>query len=425
VAVKLARSPDLGAAAGDPLLAEARRVAQLQHPNIVSVLNVDTAGDTYFIVSPLMVCNLADVTRQQRPAVAQTVEVVAVIANAVAHAHLAGIVHRDIKPANVLVDRAGHVYLADFGIALGEGSGSGHGGTGTPAYMAPEQLAGGPIGPAADVWGLGVLLYELLAGRPPFGSEAETWPSGRPERRPPPPPSTWNSHVSPTLDAICQACMATDPTCRPPGAVFLEARLRLSTGSDRGAAVISGGAQFARRRPDWHDPDDPAFYLARGRAWRTVDESGSAEADLTRAIKLDAGCHQAWFERAGVRLMEQFDVVLDTRGSQPWHHAMCCSFKEMLRRSQPTTRVVRRPPNVDLALADYDEAIRLSPTEARYYEGRGDALAAAGDYRKAIADYTEAIRLGSSPSHVPSKREAALRRLEEEADADLFGHLRR
>ncbi len=167
VAVKLVRS-------GDPELA--RRLAQevqvlerFEHPGLVRLLDTGFAGDLAYLVMELVDGQPLDQRLRTGPlGTAATARLGATIADALAYVHARGIVHRDIKPANVLLSADGRPMLADFGIArLVDASSLTLAGTtlGTTAYMAPEQLADHRVGPAADVWSLGIVLLECLTGR--------------------------------------------------------------------------------------------------------------------------------------------------------------------------------------------------------------------------------------------------------------------
>jgi serine/threonine-protein kinase len=169
-----------GHLAGDPQTAarfaqEARSMAQLGHPNIAQVFSVGEEGGThYFAMEYVEGESLASLIRSRGPLdVTLAVTLAAQVADALAHAHHAGIIHRDIKPSNIMVDRAGDAVVTDFGIAkVRGGAGLTEHGTsiGTPDYMSPELVKGDPIDGRSDLYSLGIVLYEAITGRAPYSA---------------------------------------------------------------------------------------------------------------------------------------------------------------------------------------------------------------------------------------------------------------
>lgn len=208
-------------------LLEAEAAANLDHPNIVPVYEIDRARGLYFTMKWVEGSSL---DRQLATLVGDShaaARILATVARAVHDAHRHGFLHRDLKPANILLDEQGKPYVTDFGLArrVGGDSGITQSGTilGTPSYMAPEQ-AGGPIkevGPTADVYSLGAILYELVTGRPPFraGTVMETLVLVL--ERDPTPPSQLRPDVPPELEAICLKCLEKNPADRYPSAESL------------------------------------------------------------------------------------------------------------------------------------------------------------------------------------------------------------
>jgi serine/threonine protein kinase len=191
---------------------EARRVARLRHPGIVSVHDVGHEGGHCFIVFDLVEgTDLALRIQEYRPGWEEAARTVAEVAGHLQYAHEKGFVHRDIKPANILLDEEGRPVLADFGIAVTECELRHEAvtSTGTLAYMAPEQLAtGGLVDPRADVYGLGVVLYELLTGKIPFADQTLTGLRQRILSEAPQPVRSLNGAVPQVLESICLKCLS-------------------------------------------------------------------------------------------------------------------------------------------------------------------------------------------------------------------------
>jgi eukaryotic-like serine/threonine-protein kinase len=172
VAVKIPKPSRLEST--DSFLAEARRVARLKHPGIVPVHDVGVENGTCFIVSEFVEGgSLGDQLARFSPTPEQVVRWITEIADALEYAHLHGVIHRDIKPANILIDHHGRALLADFGIAQSANkTGSFAPSLGTLRYMAPEQLDGQSATPASDIFSLGLVLHESLAGKLPYSSDS-------------------------------------------------------------------------------------------------------------------------------------------------------------------------------------------------------------------------------------------------------------
>jgi serine/threonine-protein kinase len=229
VAVKLLRADDPSGAAR--LLAEARAAARLDHPGIVPIIEVgEHAGRPFlamaFADGTSLAARLADGSLPPREAA----RVVRDAARAVQHAHDAGVIHRDLKPGNVLLEPDGRVRVTDFGLAkrTGEETLTADGAVlGTPGYMPPEFAAGGArgAGPAADVYGLGAVLYACLTGRPPFDGPTPLDTLRRVADEEPIPPRQWDAGIDRGLQAVCLKCLAKDPAHRYRSAEELAADL--------------------------------------------------------------------------------------------------------------------------------------------------------------------------------------------------------
>jgi serine/threonine-protein kinase len=222
VALKMIRAGVL--AGGDDLRRfqnEAEAVAMLDHPGIVPVHEVgEHAGQRYFSMKLVSGGSLADRLDGYRDDPQAAARLVAEAAEAVHHAHQRGILHRDLKPANILIDEQGHPHITDFGLArrVGGDSELTESGAilGTPAYMAPEQASGhrAAVTTASDIYGLGAVLYVVLAGRAPFGGESVVETLDAVRTRPPEPPSRFNGNVPRDLEIICLKCLEKEPSRR-------------------------------------------------------------------------------------------------------------------------------------------------------------------------------------------------------------------
>jgi eukaryotic-like serine/threonine-protein kinase len=207
---------------------EAEAVALLDHPGIVPVYEVgDHQGQRYFSMKLIDGTSLVSTLANYKDHPKAAARLVALATEAVAHAHMRGILHRDLKPANILVDPDGHPHVTDFGLAkrLVEDVELTQSGAilGTPAYMSPEQAAGrrGTITMATDVYGLGAVLYALLAGKAPFGGASIADTLQAVKEHPPEPPTKWNARVPRDLETICLKCLDKDPRRRYPTAQAL------------------------------------------------------------------------------------------------------------------------------------------------------------------------------------------------------------
>lgn len=216
---------------------EAAAVAQLRHPNIIQVYDFDHDEQTYFMVLEYIeghtlqyhLRQLAE--KGQRMKAAQVVEIAAQICEAVDYAHQCGIIHRDIKPANIMLNERGQAVLMDFGIVrmIGEQHYTATGAlVGTALYMSPEQIRGETANERSDIYSLGVVLFEMLGGRPPFEGGSAITVMRRHIEEPVPDLLQLAPDMPPALKAIVERALAKDPAQRYASAGDLASDLRRS-----------------------------------------------------------------------------------------------------------------------------------------------------------------------------------------------------
>lgn len=239
---------------------EAEAIAAIKHPNIVQIYEVGEAGGLpYFTMEYVEGGNLAQKMGGVPLPMHDAATLLMTMARAVASAHKTGIVHRDLKPANVLITNDGAPKISDFGLArrLGEQNGITRTGVaiGTPSYMAPEQAQVTPnsIGPAADVYSLGAILYEMLTGRPPFRAESHVQTIQQLLSQDAVRPSRLNSDVSVDLDTICLKCLQKNPGQRYESAGHLAEDLQRFLNGEpvlaRPEGTLERWRRHIRRRP--------------------------------------------------------------------------------------------------------------------------------------------------------------------------------
>ncbi|MBN2390999.1 MAG: tetratricopeptide repeat protein [Anaerolineae bacterium] len=231
---------------------EARAIAHLRHPHIVQLYDFGTCDDGYYMIQELITGESLDerikraLGAGERLSYTEIRRIIDQIADALSHVHGQGIIHRDIKPSNILLNTEGDAFLTDFGIAqlLTEGRQTTKGIVlGTPVYIAPEQARGVAIDHRADLYALGVVLYEMLAGRPPFIADTSVALLVKHIQEPVPPLRQFVADVPPAVEQVVLKVLA--------------------------------------KAPDRRYQNAPTFRNALQRAWETSGELGSLLTDVS------------------------------------------------------------------------------------------------------------------------------------------------
>jgi serine/threonine-protein kinase len=332
---------------------EAKAAAGLSHPNVVGVFDRGEHEGTYYIAMEYLTGRtLKEIVGSEAPLDQQRVVDLGVqILHAAGFAHRHGVIHRDFKPHNVIVDEQGHAKVTDFGIARAGASEMTETGSimGTAHYLSPEQAQGHAVTAASDLYSIGVMLYEMLAGRLPFQGDSAVAIALKHLSEQPAPISTLRPDVHPALEAVVMAALAKDPAQRWQTADdFAEgleaARAQIDAGANGGqstsafapiplpAAVdpdadgdrpplapVSAPERKRKRRWPWFTIGLLALALVGFLIWLIASgEIGTEKKDVPRVTQLQLVEARAKLERAGfeveqtrVRSAQPFDQVLD------------------------------------------------------------------------------------------------------------------
>ncbi|MBI5368283.1 MAG: protein kinase [Planctomycetes bacterium] len=450
---------------------EARLASRLRHPNVTAVLDVGFVGAIPFLAMEYVEGrSLADFLAETRAAklagapealarLRDEIRVLAEVAGAVGSAHAQGIIHRDLKPANVLLDRAGRAFVTDFGLAKEVGCGPGNprelrpltvvtvagAALGTPSYMSPEQADGDieHIGPASDVWSLGVILYEILTGRLPFGEGSPLAILWAILQKEPEPPRRLHPAVPEALEAICLRALAK------------EAGGRFASGEGVAAALAGWLAAEAPRAESAADAVErlraqgearlDSLRAASGPGGRDTGEvCRQALEDFAAALRIDAQSAAALAGRADARRkLAQIEAAAG-RDVREDCRAVVADYTAALERD-PRLALARHQrgvawtaladaelrargdpsPSLRHAIADFDECLRHAPENARALLHRANAWSELGRFearqradpraafRRALADFDEAFRREPALETAKSSRAETWRRLGE------------
>lgn len=256
---------------------EARAAARLQHPNIVTVFEAGDFEGTLFIVMELLEGqDLSQVLLSPR-SVEEKVKIVVEVCRGLDYAHKRGVIHRDVKPANIRLLPNGSIKIVDFGIArLGESHMTQTGLVlGTPSYLAPEVLAGGRVDHRADLWAVGVVLYELLAGRKPYASPTFITLAYQIVHEPLPPLGAEALGLPPGLEEVVGKALAKAPGDRYADLAEMAAELRRTVGLEGPHDTLS---EEARQRSYRLNLDEARRRLAAQDLERALEAARRAQA---------------------------------------------------------------------------------------------------------------------------------------------------
>jgi eukaryotic-like serine/threonine-protein kinase len=250
-------------------LREAQLAAGLSHPNVVQVFDAgEDGGRPYFVMEYVPGETVADLlSRRRSVSPAEAVAIVADVCDGLQHAHDHGLVHRDVKPQNLLVREDGTVKLADLGIArAAESTRLTQHGTilGTASYLSPEQAAGEEVTSATDIYSIGAVLYELLAGRPPYEFASLSELASKQGAGEIVPPRDLEPAIPERLEAVLMRCLAREPRFRPDSAAELAAELRAALDDRR--APTAATIPLPQRRLNVSVPGAGAWLWIAGAA---------------------------------------------------------------------------------------------------------------------------------------------------------------
>ncbi|MHC5539141.1 protein kinase domain-containing protein [Singulisphaera rosea] len=329
---------------------EAQALARLSHPHIVTVYDFGRANGLFYLLMEYVDgVNLRQLLRSRRLESKEALAIVPPICEALQYAHDHAVVHRDIKPENLLIDKAGRVKIADFGIAKLLGGDRTHDeeqGVGTPRYMAPEQHATPRAADhRADIYSLGVVLFEMLTGELPA--------------RPFEPPSR-KVQIDVRLDEIVLRALNREPELRFQNAEHMKTAVETLT-------------KIARETPP------PAARVHR------FETSNVRRTSFLRVVLPIAIIPAAWLLAASMGLLDPFRVRFS--GESP--EARKLKFAEIASRGAEAFRRA----DYDQAIVAFDELIRIDPNHSEAHRWRGDASLNKYEFDKAIHEYNAAIRL--------------------------------
>lgn len=396
VAIKtLPREQESSATSRERFFREARSASALNHPNIITVHEINSDQGIDFLVMELVQGKpLAELLRADKLGLLRTLEIGALVCDALSAAHQAGIVHRDLKPANVMVGDHGLVKVLDFGVAKrfaakaamagpgadetattsGENALTGLGvAVGTPSFMSPEQVTGEAVDARSDLYSLGTMLFQMATGRLPFQAQNAAVLLGMVLASPAPRARSLAPEIPLELDSLIAECLEKEPSKRPQHAADVARRLR---------AIASSDLQWTRNLEDSTQTVEQAVQHqappSKTRSWKSV------ATPIALAVALTFGGIYWWRNRAPSQ-----------ESATPPAASLEGSAQELTTRARGLLQRYDKRGHLDAAISMLDKAVERDPKYASAYAALADAY-----LRRAI---------GSSDSHWLNMAEGAAR----------------
>jgi tetratricopeptide (TPR) repeat protein len=383
VAVKILSATSHTSDGRERLIREARAAAALNHPHIVTIHDVGESGGLPFLVMELV--SGPRLSQAKPTELARVVEIAAQICTALEHAHANSIVHRDLKPDNVLLSgtsQAGNVKLADLGLALpADAARISRAGVivGTAAYMAPEQALGQTVDGRADLYALGVVLYELTTGRLPFTGDDPLTVVSQHVHAPVVPPRVLCPDLPRALEAVIVRLLAKDPAQRFSTAAETRAAL-IESLTDQGETLASEAAsavaildalsrgrlvgranELAEVRELWHRARQ-----GRGHAVLLSGEPGAGKTRLAREITIQAAVDGALVLSGGCYEYEATTPYLPfVEAFRRWVREEQNDEKLRETLGDAATQIAKLAPEIETRLGPFPERQQLAPHEER------------------------------------------------------------
>ncbi len=376
---------------------EAQLVARLEHPHIVPLFDYWREPDGAFLVMRMLRHNLRDAISAGPFTLERASKVIDQIGAALTVAHRNGVVHRDLKPANILLDEDGNAYLADFGIAKVDTQTEDEEDMlkGSPAYMSPEQVTGDAITPQTDIYSLGVVLFEMLAGRQPFSDMTMAEIIIKQLQEPLPSIFEFRSDLSEAVDNIIQRATAKDPVNRYEDALSMAAELRgILDGEEPALAAATDWEWMAIVNPykglrAFEEADAQDFFgrealtdelLARlgqehplGRFLAVVGPSGSGKSSVVKAGVLPAlragriAGSENWFVAElvpGIHPLRELEAALLSIAYRPADNLMSILQEGEAGLINAVNYVLPASGDVLLVIDQFEEAFTMARNEA-------------------------------------------------------------